>query len=143
MTLDESASSHWLKQMIRNKIDLWNVANRLNVNRSTVQKILDGRSVSRSITRKIEMVFEEQKGYDKNGPTHGHHPWSRLTVDRLMEVHSLYEEEKSLRSVGRRLGLSRERVRQILEKGSEIGLYRYKRMRPPEEISSPPENGNG
>lgn len=47
-----------------------------------------------------------------------------------MTVYYLYEEERSFRLAGEKRGLSRERVRQILEKGSELGLFEYAPPRP-------------
>ncbi|MDC4226583.1 MAG: hypothetical protein MPW15_20615 [Candidatus Manganitrophus sp.] len=39
------------------------------------------------------------------------------TIERLMQVHRLYQEEKKPQHVGIRLGITRERVRQLLKKG--------------------------
>ncbi|MFY9270434.1 MAG: hypothetical protein WAO55_11885 [Candidatus Manganitrophaceae bacterium] len=48
-----------------------------------------------------------------------------------MEVYRLYQEKKSLRAVGREVGLSCERVRQLMEKGAVIGLFEYRPEKPP------------
>lgn len=48
-----------------------------------------------------------------------------------MEVYRLYEVEKNLNLVGIKLGLCRERVRQLLKKGAEIGLFKYEPQKPP------------
>lgn len=117
-----------LRGMVSNKVDLWRVSDSLNVNPSTVQKILEGNPVSRSVTKKIHAAFEQGGGlYSKRTRRKDLSP-NHSTIERLMEVYSLYEKEKSLRTVGKKLDLSFERVRQLLEKGSAIGLFEY---RPP------------
>lgn len=112
-----------LKTMVTNKTDLLRVSDRLNVNPSTVQKILEGSPVSRSVKKKIHAAFTQGGSH----PAQSRHS----TVDRLMEVHRLYEKAKSLRAVGQEMGVSRERVRQLLEKGSEVGLFEYKPLKSP------------
>lgn len=123
--LDKTLPATRLKDLVRNKIDLWRIAYRLNVNPSTIQKILDGRPVSRIIVKKIAAAYQGGGLFDDSAARHGGRESNRLTVERLKTVHSLYKQEKSLRTVGEKLGLSRERVRQMLEKGSEIGLFKY------------------
>ena len=112
-----------LKTMVTSKTDLLRVSDRLNVNPSTVQKILEGSPVSRSVKKKIHAAFAQEA----SNPVPSRHS----TVDRLMEVHRLYEKAKSLRAVGQKMGVSRERVRQLLEKGSEVGLFEYKPLKSP------------
>lgn len=112
-----------LRAMVTNKTDILRVSDRLNVNPSTVEKILEGNPVSRSVKRKIRAAF-----------THGElNPAEskESTVERLLEVHRLYEKARSLRAVGVKMGVSRERVRQLLEKGSEVGLFEYKPLKLP------------
>ena len=45
---------------------------------------------------------------------------------RILETKELYDELLNLSSVAKRLGITRERVRQILEKGNDYGLIEYK-----------------
>lgn len=44
---------------------------------------------------------------------------------KLKEIHKLYKELKSYQAVGDKLGLSRERVRQLLVKGAAAGLFEH------------------
>lgn len=44
---------------------------------------------------------------------------------QIIKTKELYDELKTLSRVGRRLGLTRERVRQILERGNNYGLIEY------------------
>ena len=46
-------------------------------------------------------------------------------VERLKHVHKLYEDLGTL-AAGRVIGVTRERVRQLLVKGSHLGLFEYK-----------------
>lgn len=121
----------WVKKRVKNSIDLLRIANQLNVNPSTVRKILEGRCVSQSVIQKIEAAFRRHFTREENGKNPGYSSPTFPTIDRMMRVFHLYEREKSLRLTGRRLGMSGERVRQLLEKGSKIGLFQYKPVRPP------------
>jgi hypothetical protein len=53
--------------------------------------------------------------------------WSRptTTAARLQTLHVLYERLGSLGAVGKQVGLTRERVRQLLVKGTQRGLFAY------------------
>ena len=59
--------------------------------------------------------------------------WSRPTTAaaRLETLHAMYEQLGSLGAVGRQVGLTRERVRQLLVKGAERGLFAYTPRRYP------------
>lgn len=121
----------WLKGMVTNKVDLWRVSDSLNVNPSTVQKILEGSQVSRSVTKKIHAAFEQGGALGEKQTRRKNFSPNHSTIERLMEVYSLYEKEKSLRGVGAKLGLSWERVRQLLKKGAAIGLFKYEPPKAP------------
>lgn len=122
---------YWLRGMVSNKVDLWKVSDTLNVNPSTVQKILEGNQVSRSVTKKIHAAFEEGGALGAKRTRRKNLSPNHSTVERLMEVYTLYEKEKSLRVVGRKLELSCERVRQLLRKGASIGLFKYEPPKAP------------
>lgn len=49
-----------------------------------------------------------------------------LLFKRIREAHKLYTEKGTLEAAGRVLGVTRERVRQMLAKGSNLGLFEYK-----------------
>lgn len=48
------------------------------------------------------------------------------TTERLRTLHELYGRLGSLGAVGQEVGLTRERVRQLLVKGTQRGLFAYK-----------------
>ena len=129
--LGELSPFSWLRGMVTNKVDLWKVSDSLNVNPSTVQKILEGNPVSRSVTKKINAAFEQGGAFESKRTRRKDLAPNHSTVERLMEVYALYEKEKSLRTVGKKLDLSFERVRQLLEKGSAIGLFKYQPPKAP------------
>lgn len=105
-------------RVIRDEIDLLEVSSRCQVNPTTLRKILEERPVSPPTERKI------RAGLGLTPPPGGMS--SRLsTVERLCELRRLYQEKGTLAAVGRSVGLSRERVRQLLVKGAEIGLFEY------------------
>ena len=47
-------------------------------------------------------------------------------VERLKHVYQLYEELGTLEAARRVIGVTRERIRQLLVKGSQFGLVEYK-----------------
>lgn len=108
-----------LKKLISSHVDLLNVASQWGVAPATLRRILAGGPISRFIQRKIGSVVE---GPSKPSSVHRR----RSSVERLLEVHRLYQERGTLQAVGDEVGLSRERVRQLLVKGSQIGLFDYK-----------------
>jgi len=59
--------------------------------------------------------------------------WSRPTptTSRLYGLHAMYERLGSLGAVGKEVGLTRERVRQLLVKGTQRGLFSYNPRRYP------------
>jgi hypothetical protein len=52
-----------------------------------------------------------------------------LSVERIINTYNLYQEKRTLESVGEKMGITRERVRQILAKGNNLGLFEYKPQR--------------
>lgn len=118
-----------LRRMVTNHVDLLDASSKLGVTPSTLRKILAGGPISRFIRRKIGRVLE---GRERPVPVHPR----RSRAERLLEVYHLYQERGTLQRVADEIGLSRERVRQLLVKGSEFGLFEYK---PSWEIGVPRE----
>jgi len=108
-----------LRKRVGNPVDLLEIASRSGVTPSTLRKILAGGTVSRFVEKKIGPVLEE-KGDAR--PIH----WKKSSVERLLEVYRLYQQKGTLQAAGGELGLSRERVRQLLRMGMEAGLFEYK-----------------
>ena len=104
--------------MINNPLDVIEVSAKFAVNPSTIQKIIDRRPVSRAVQEKIFSAMETEH----NKPAD-----AKLSmVERLQDVHRLYKDLGTLAAVGEKIGVTRERVRQLLEKGTKLGLFEYK-----------------
>lgn len=125
----EGRLSTQLREMIADHNDLLHASPRFGVTPSTLRKILAGGSISRFIRKKIDRVLGAKAG---SGQT----PQRRSRVERLLEVHHLYQTRGTLQRAGDEIGLSRERVRQLLVKGAEFGLFEYK---PRSEVHLPRE----
>lgn len=113
-----------LADMVKDKIDLLETASRLGVAPSTISKIIEGRPISRYIETKIHDVFRAD-------PLLRAAPRRQTTVERMLEVNRIYRELGTLQAVADRIGLSRERVRQLLSKGADIGLFEYRPFKQP------------
>jgi hypothetical protein len=111
-----------LREMISNRIDLLDASSKLGVTLSTLRKILAGGPISPFIRRKIGRALEGADGGSAGADTGGK---KRSNIERLLEVSRLYQEYGTLRRVAEALGLSHERVRQLLVRGSEFGLFEY------------------
>lgn len=75
-------------------------------------------------SRKLEslLIEGERHGlykYTKNAVKH------EKEISRLKEIKKVYEKCLTLQKTGDELGITRERVRQLLKKGEQIGLYTY------------------
>ena len=114
-------------KMVRDEIDLLELSSRCRVNPTTVRKILEERRISPYTEKKI------RAGVELAPPPAG--VSGRLSkVERLREIHRLYLEKGTLEAVGRTIGLSRERVRQLLVRGAKIGLFEYDPWRLPSQF---------
>ena len=117
-----------LRKTIRGSADILEAASRLGVYPSTIHKILEGRKLSFDVKRKICAQAEDDK--PPKIPSH-HQP---VSVERLKRVYRLHQEKRTLAGVGREIDVTRERVRQLMVQGSELGLFEYKiseRPKPP------------
>jgi hypothetical protein len=114
----ETLPSGWIEERIKSTIELFLVSSRLGVRPSTVRKILAGKPVSQIVQTKIDTALQ---GSAASNPV-------RIrcsSLERLLDVHRLYQKERTLQAVGERIGVSRERVRQLLVRGSKMGLFQY------------------
>jgi predicted transcriptional regulator len=111
-----------IKETVRKPIDILEASSKFGVNPSTITKILDGKPLSYSVQEKLITAVESQLiDVEIRKPSN---PPSM--VERLNHVHRLYEDLGTLEAAGRVIGVTRERVRQLLVKGTRLGLFEYK-----------------
>lgn len=114
--------SRQLRQAVRNEVSLLLVASKLGVRPSTIRKILNGWALSRVVERRIDTALNE-------GALSAPFGLASAKLEKLTDIFDLYQRERSLEAVGKKIGLTRERVRQLLVKGSKIGLFHYQPLR--------------
>lgn len=107
-------------QAVKNEIELLEVSSKWGVTPAILKRILGGAPISRYIEAKIRSALRVDAPSIKPS-----------TVERLLDVHHRYQEEGTLRATGRATGLSHERVRQLLIKGANLGLFEYQPIQPP------------
>lgn len=127
LSMDSSCTSvrSEILQQVKGPVDLLEVSSKWGVTPTTLQKVLEGRRVSKPVERKIQAAL-------RCDPLSNGMYTKPSFVKRLLEIHRLYQAHKTLRAVGRLIGLSGERVRQLLLKGANLGLFPY---RPIEALS--------
>ncbi len=108
---------------VRSKVDLLEVASKLRVTPRTVKKVITGQTVSPYIRLKIQTALQEDTALV--------HSSKKSPVQHLLEINQLYQAGGTLRSVGAKVGLSGERVRQLLLTGTEVGLFKYQPPKAP------------
>lgn len=89
----------------------------IGVRPSTLTKVLEGTSLSAPALKKLTRLLEVPETLRRAKP---------VQIDRLETAHRLYLELGTLQAVGDRMSLTRERVRQLLEKGAKLELFEYK-----------------
>jgi hypothetical protein len=114
-----SALASKLREMIKSDVDMFDLASQWGVTETSLRKLYEGKPVSRVLTKKVEAVLACARPTDRvAGPS--------VAIERLQSIHKLYKELGTLEAVGEHVGLTRERVRQLLSKGRGIGLFEYK-----------------
>lgn len=108
--------------MIRNGSDLLKASITLGVNPSSLRKIIAGKPVSKYWLKKLNNQLNHLK--DQNVVF-----LELPKVKKLLLIYRLYLENGSLEKTGREIGLSRERIRQLLNKGTMLGLFDYKKIK--------------
>ncbi|TAK08699.1 hypothetical protein EPO44_02215, partial [bacterium] len=112
-----------LRKKVKNKVDVLEASSRFGVNPSTIYKILEGRAVSFSLKKKLIAHFQDSKATKRPGPHRV------VSVEKLNQVFRLFQREGTLAAVARRLGVTRERVRQFMTQGSQLGLFKYQGLK--------------
>lgn len=101
-------------------------ADRVSLLRSSyVKRVIKNPSLLKQVLKNLVSKNRQANDARKNET-----PYELLNVSfdqavKLKQVYSLYQELGTLDSVGQRLGVTRERVRQLLRKGAVAGLFDY------------------
>jgi len=105
-------------------MDVVEAASRFVVYPSTIRKIVDEKkSVSILIQQKMLAAVQRPSAAITGAQSFSRYP----TVERLRYTHRLYQDLGTVESVGKALGLTRQRVSQLLVTGKKLGLFEYKR----------------
>ncbi|MFI5304200.1 MAG: sigma factor-like helix-turn-helix DNA-binding protein [Nitrospiria bacterium] len=107
-----------IRKLIQNETDLLKAAISFRVKTTPLRKILAGKRVSKYFIKKLYLQLKVEK--DPNVAF-----FNSPMVKKLLSIYSLYELNGTLSKVAQNLGLSRERVRQLLNKGTKLGLFDY------------------
>jgi hypothetical protein len=114
-----SALTSTLREIVRSDVDMFDLASQWDMTETSLRKLYEGKPVSRFLTKKVEAALACARPTDQvAGPS--------AAIERLQRIHKLYKELGTLEAVGEQVGLTRERVRQLLVKGRGIGLFEYK-----------------
>jgi hypothetical protein len=121
-----SASDLWVYQRIREIIpdekSLLTFSVYFGFDPSSLRKVLKNKQVSRYLVKRFLVALA--KDIDLNTAF-----LNCQRVRKILFIFSLYQEKRSLDKVGKQLGLSRERIRQLLNKGTKLGLFDYQKLK--------------
>jgi len=113
-----TALSSRLREIIKSDVDMFDLASKLGVAEGSLRKIYGAKPVTRALAEKVAAALEVfNTTHLLNKPS--------SAIERLRKIQYLYEQLGSLEAVGAQVGLTRERVRQLLSKGKKIGLFDY------------------
>lgn len=107
-----------LRKALIDKDSIIKLSMAFGIKPSHLKKISAGHSISRYLNKKICKKLE-------NWPDRNEKLLESPKVQRILSVHQRYQEIGTLAGVGRELGLSRERIRQIIKGGALLGLFEY------------------
>lgn len=108
-----------LKEIIRNESDLLDASSRWGINVPTLRRAFQGKDITPRTEHKILAVLDCQNPMQLNVSKPSRSP------ERLTHVYQLYKELGTLQKVGQQIGVTRQRVRQLLVQGSKLGLFHY------------------
>jgi transcriptional regulator with XRE-family HTH domain len=117
-TNSATALSKRLREGINSDVDMFDLASKLGVTESSLRKIYEGKPVTRALIKKVEEALRCSDHVDLSAAP-------SAAVERLRNIHHLYQQLGTLKAVGERMGLTRARIQQLLSKGSKIGLFEY------------------
>lgn len=117
-TNSTSALTSKLREIVKSDVDMFDLASRWGVTETSLRKLYEGKPVTRVLTKKVEAALACARPTDQVARP-------SPATERLRTIHELYNQLGTLEAVGKQVGLTRERVRQLLAKGKKIGLFEY------------------
>lgn len=117
-TNSTSALASKLRGIVKSDVEMFNLASKFDVTATSLRKIYDGKPVSRFLANKVAVALQAPNLIELiNEPS--------IRIERLQTIHNLYKQLGTLEAVGEQVGLTRERIRQLLAQGDKIGLFKY------------------
>lgn len=117
-TNSTAALKNKLREIIKSDVDMFNLASKLGVTATSLRKIYEGKPVSSPLANKVAAALSAPNLIDlRNKPS--------AQLERLQTIYNLYKQLGTLEAVGKQIGVTRERVRQLLAQGDRIGLFEY------------------
>lgn len=101
-------------------------ARELEVRASTIKRLLRGIPLPLNVQKTISAHLRTKPYTPMRTKPYTPMARERSLTSRLEKVYRLYQKERTLEAVGRKMGLTRERIRQLLQKGLKLGLFDYK-----------------
>jgi hypothetical protein len=117
-TNSTAALKNKLGEIIKSDVDMFNLASQLGVTPTSLRKIYDGNPVSKFLEKKLAAALRAPNLTNlQNKPS--------AQIERLQTTYNLYKQVGTLEAVGKQVGVTRERVRQLLVQGDRMGLFKY------------------
>jgi hypothetical protein len=116
---NSTASLHnKLREIVKSDVDMFNLASNLDLTATSLRKIYDGKPVSKFLAGKVAAALRAPNIIDLvNKPS--------ARIERLQNIFDLYKQVGTLEAVGEQVGLTRQRIRQLLVQGDRMGLFKY------------------
>lgn len=95
------------------------------------KKVYDKLSTLEKAASRLSLTSKKLESLLIEGERHGLYKYTKNAVkhekeiSRLKEIKKVHEKCLTLQKTGDELGITRERVRQLLKKGEQLGLYAY------------------
>lgn len=117
-TTSTSVLKSKLREIVKSDVDMFNLASQWGVREYSLRKIYEGKPVSSLLARKVAAALRAPNLIDlRNKPS--------AQIERLQSIYNLYKQVETLEAVGKQVGVTRERVRQLLAQGDRMGLFEY------------------
>jgi len=118
-TLDAFELQKDCQKILASSLPLQVLAKQFGTQEFQIKKVAENRKIGQRALGKVVELIEHYK----NGTLEIN--YDSENIKKLKHVYKLYCEHGTLQAVGNLLGVTRERIRQMLVKGTEQGFFRY------------------